>query len=402
MPPRQHIGAQLAQSNVMRRAVVLALVGLAAVGAILWFQGRTVRSSEPVSSTLPTRSGPDRPDRAAAARVVSREARLESLSRAQVWREPARGAGGGHLPAHAVIDELSCRFVLKRLSGTTPKFNCVLDTGEEVRIKYGKGAEIPAEAAATRLLRALGFAADEIVLVRRLRCYGCPLEPFTTSKAVQTVKAGGVYEHALDYDDFHDHEWVALERKYDAWPIETAMQEGWEFPELDRIDASKGGAPRAHVDALRIAAVFLAHWDNKSENQRLVCESREWPEGRPCAAPVVLLQDLGGSFGPRKVSLRRWRVSTIWADRTQCLVTMRHLPYSGATFQDVRVGEAGRQLAARLLGRLTDEEIVDLFSAARFDQKRGLFSDVRPVAGWVEAFKARVRLISEGPPCPPV
>jgi hypothetical protein len=333
--------------------------------------------------------------------MVSPEARHDAIARAQVWKEPTRGAGHGHLPVHAVIDNLSCRFVLKRLNGTTPKFNCLLDTGEEVRIKYGNGPEIPAEAAATRLLRALGFGADDITLVGHLRCYGCPLEPFTTSKAVQTLRATGAYEHVIDYDGFHDYDWVALERKYDGWPIETAMEEGWAFAELARIDASKGGAPRAHVDALRLTAVFLADWDNKADNQRLVCDRRDWPDGTVCPAPLMMLQDLGATFGPRKVNLRRWRASRIWADRVRCRITMRHLPYSGATFQDVQVGEAGRQMAARLFGRLTDDDIADLFRGARFDQKRGLFSDVRPVDGWVEAFNSRVRLITEGPPCPP-
>ena len=383
----------------MRRASLITGAVVLAFAAAFWFEGRIVRSSEPAPPPAAAKVEPNRP---AEARVVSREARLDAIARAQVWREPKGAAGQSHLPPSAVIDDLSCRFVLKRLSGTTPKFNCVLASGEEVRIKYGKGAEIPAEAAATRLLRALGFAADTIALVRHLRCYGCPLEPFTTSKAVETIRADSLYEKAIDYDGFHDYEWVAMERKYDARPIELAAQEGWAFPELDRVDAAKGGAPRAHVDALRLVAVFLAHWDNKADNQRLVCDTRDWPEGQPCAAPRMLLQDLGATFGPRKVNLRRWRSSTIWADRTQCRVTMRHLPYSGATFQDARVSEAGRQLAARLLGRLTDDEIADLFRGARFDQKRGLFSDVRPVAGWVDAFKARVRLIGEGPPCPAV
>ena len=375
-----------------------ALAVLFAVVAVLGFRGPSLRPSEPprpVATNV-------RPHRPAATRVVSAEARHDAITRAQVWKEPDRGASHGILPVHAVIDELSCRFVLKRLNGTTPKFNCLLDTGEEVRIKYGKGAEIPAEAAATRLLRAMGFGADEITLVRHLRCYGCPLEPFTTSKTVQTLGATGVYGHVIDYDGFHDYDWVALERKYDASPIETAMEEGWAFPELGRIDASKGGAPRAHVDALRLTAVFLADWDNKADNQRLVCDRREWPDGTACPAPLMMLQDLGATFGPRKVNLRRWRASRIWADRARCRITMRHLPYSGATFQDVQVGEPGRQMAARLFGRLTDDDIADLFAGARFDQKRGLFSDVRPVEGWVEAFKTRVRLISEGPPCPPV
>jgi hypothetical protein len=364
----------------------------------LWLDGRYVHSPVPApSGATSTRE----PARAAETRLVSPEERLDAITRAQVWREPAP-AGGSHLPMNAVIEDLSCRFVLKRLNGTTPKFNCLLDTGEEVRIKYGKGAEIPAEAAATRLLRALGFGADEITLVHHLRCYGCPLEPFTTSKAVQIVRARGVYEHALDYDDFHDFEWVALERKYDAWPIEAAAHEGWAFAELDRVDGSKGGAPRAQVDALRLVAVFLAHWDNKSDNQRLVCDARTWPAGTPCRAPLMLLQDLGATFGPRKVNLRRWYASTIWADRPRCRITMRHLPYSGATFVDSKVSEEGRQLAARLFARLNDDDIADLFRGARFDQQRGLFSDVRPVAMWVDAFKARVRLIRDGPPCPPV
>jgi hypothetical protein len=381
----------------MRRAFAVMAAGLVLAVAMAWVQVRTVRSSE----SAPAVAEGGEPIRAATSRIVSPEERRDALARAQVWREPAASTGSV-LPPSAVIDDLSCRFLLKRLSGTTPKFNCVLDTGEEVRIKYGKGAEIPAEAAATRLLRALGFAADEIALVRRLRCYGCPLEPFATSMAVQIVRAGDAYENVLDYRDFHDFEWVALERKYDAWPIEAGTQEGWSFPELDLVDAARGGAPRAHVDALRLTSVFLAHWDNKAENQRLVCDGRQWPQGTPCATPLLLLQDLGATFGPRKVSLRRWRVSNIWADRALCLITMRQMPYSGATFQDVRVGEPGRRLTARMLARLTDADIADLFRSARFDQKRGLFSDVRPVEEWVSAFKARVRLISEGPPCPPV
>ena len=355
---------------------MVALAALVAVVAVLWFQGRSLRSSEPSPSPVATTFGPSRPP---AARIVTGEARLDAIARAQVWHEPARGAGRSPLPASAVIDALSCRFVLKHLSGTTPKFNCILQTGEEVRIKYGKAAEIPAEAAATRLLRALGFGADEITLVRDLRCYGCPLEPFVTSKAVQSVRAGAVYEKVLDYDDFHDYEWVALERKYPGWPIETATLEGWAFPELDRVDASKGGAPRAHVDALRLAAVFLAHWDNKADNQRLVCDRREWPEGAPCAAPLMMLQDLGATFGPRKVSLRRWRTSTIWSDRVRCRITMRHLPYSGATFVDTRVSEEGRQLAARLFARLTDDDIADLFRGA---------TDPLLVLKWKEVYEA--------------
>jgi hypothetical protein len=370
-----------------------------ACAASVWIASRVVRSS----GTIPEAPPPvvSEPSRADDDRLVSPELRRDAITRARIWREPPPGPRVPS-PAQSTIDELSCRFLLSRLSGTTPKFNCVLESGEEVRVKYGLGAEIPAEAAATRLLRALGFAADEISLVRHLRCYGCPLEPFAMSRAVQGVRAGSVYQQVLNYENAHDYEWVALERKYDGRPIESAMAEGWSFAELARVQEAKGGAPRAHVDALRLAAAFLAHWDNKSDNQRVVCTDREWPAGKPCAAPLLMLQDLGATFGPRKVNLRRWRTSTIWADRGACLVTMKHLPYSGATFVDAQISEEARQLLARQLRSLSDRDLTNLFAGARFDRKRGIFSDANPVSRWVAVFKARTHMISDGPPCPPV
>ena len=236
----------------------------------------------------------------------------------------------------------------RSLGGTTPKFDCALDSGETIRVKYGSGSEIPSEAAATRLVRALGFAADTITLVKRLRCHGCPIEPFTTLKTAAAVHAGELYSKAIDYAEHRDFEWVAVERKYDGEPIETATQQGWSFHELEQVRCVEGrGAARAHVDALRLMAAFLAHWDNKADNQRLVCVSREWPAGAPCPEPMLVLQDLGAAFGPRKVDLDGWSRTGIWGDRTTCRLSMRGLPYDGATFSDVRIGEPGRQLFAQ-------------------------------------------------------
>jgi hypothetical protein len=81
---------------------------------------------------------------------------------------------------------------------------------------------------------------------------------------------------------------------------------------------------------------------------------------------------------------------------------MRELPYNGATFTDVHVTEAGRRFAGKLLSELSDQQITELFSGARFDQKRGIFSASKPVSGWVRAFKAKVQAITDGPACPSV
>jgi hypothetical protein len=336
--------------------------------------------------------------RAEQERVVSDEARRQALARARVWprsHPPPDDALGAE-----TLDELSCRFVVTRVGGTTPKFDCALDDGETIRVKYGNAAEIPSEAAATWLVKALGFPADTISLVKRLRCYGCPAEPYTTLKTVGAARAGSLFTRTVDYGRYRDFDWVAVERKFEAQPIETSTVQGWSFHELDQVDEARGGAPRAHVDALRLLAAFLAHWDNKSENQRLVCVSQPWPDGTACVEPLLMLQDLGAAFGPRKVDLDGWANTGIWGDRPTCRLSMRGLPHDGASFADVRIGESGRQLLLARLRRLSPTQMATLFAEARFDRKRGLFSDVRPVAEWVRAFQARVAMISEGPACP--
>ena len=156
------------------------------------------------------------------------------------------------------------------------------------------------------------------------------------------------------------------------------------------------------MDALRLLAVFLAHWDNKSENQRLVCLSeKDWPDGGKCSRPMAMLQDIGSSFGPRKVDQEKWEQFSVWGDRATCMTTMDGLPYKGATFKPMKISEAGRQHLASLLGQLSDQQITALFAGARFDQSKGMIGfTATPVPEWVRAFKKKVQAISDGPPCP--
>jgi hypothetical protein len=87
--------------------------------------------------------------------TASNQQREDALTRAQVWRAPAVPVSRASLGADASAPrEIDCRFKLTDLGGTTPKFHCMLDHGSEIRAKYGRGEEIPAEAAATWLLTA--------------------------------------------------------------------------------------------------------------------------------------------------------------------------------------------------------------------------------------------------------
>jgi hypothetical protein len=66
----------------------------------------------------------------------------------------------------------------------------------------------------------------------------------------------------------------------------------------------------------------------------------------------------------------------------------------------VRITESGRQFLAGLLGELSEVQLTDLFSGARFDQLRGPSSQSIPVSEWVRVFRKRVDAITDGPPCP--
>jgi hypothetical protein len=189
---------------------------------------------------------------------------------------------------------------------------------------------------------------------------------------------------------FTDFEWVAAEHRFPAPEIETDNLSGWEWRDLDQVDA-----PREEVDAFRLLAAFLAHWDNKSANQRLVCLDGQPGAGTTCGRPLAMIQDLGASFGPPKVNLARWRDLPVWYDRTTCTLSMRALPFEGATFADVRVSEAGRALAAQRLGAISEEQIERLFADARFPQFQTGTADERDLRAWTQAFTSRVMQIAD-------
>ena len=151
------------------------------------------------------------------------------------------------------------------------------------------------------------------------------------------------------------------------------------------------------MDALRLLAVFLAHWDNKAENQRLVCLSKTWPEGTTCREPFLLLQDV--DLRSQKSGSRGMGAVEGLGGSRACRLSMKDLPHGGATFESAHVSEGGRRFLGTLLHELTDAQLTDLFTWARFDKPRSR-EETRPVSDWVRVFKARVREISEGPPCP--
>jgi hypothetical protein len=318
-------------------------------------------------------------------------ARLVALARARVFIDS--GTERSETPA----DEIDCRFLNTPVSGTTAKFDCTRDDGTRIRVKYGWTEEIRAGVAATHLLAALGFGAADVSMARLVRCYGCPRWPMLARQAAGRLGLDKFLKERIDYDRYSDFEWVSVERRDRHDELKFGEQEGWSWNELSAIDPSLGGATHAEVDAFRLMAMFLNHWDNKATNQRLVCpsvpgsENRTDPEETPkCDHPFAMIQDVGATFGPKKVNLQAWSESPVWADPSTCRISMKHLPYHGSTFQDVSISEEGRRLLANRLLQLTPPRLTALFTYARLDD----------VERWVEAFARRVDAIARRPPCP--
>jgi len=331
-----------------------------------------------------------------------------ALAAARVWVPPAVPVGSADLGSNPAgdlpfqpDDEVECRFVLREVGGTTPKFYCELPGGEAVKIKYGRSnPELHAEVAASRLLAALGFPADRMFVVRRVRCAGCPSFPFQALRCVQrTGWERACLPRGIDERAIVDFDHAVLERRLPGREIVAYEGQGWGWYELERIDPARGGSPRAEVDALKLMAVVLAHWDNKPGNQRLICPAGEESADGVCAQPLALVQDLGATFGPLKLDLYNWRREPVWHDASTCTVSMKHLPWGGGTFPDARISEGGRRFLLDLLEQLSDAQLRDLFESSRITSHEQLSAEARDPGAWVRAFRSKVDQIRAAGPC---
>jgi hypothetical protein len=319
--------------------------------------------------------------------LTTKEARLAFIRKAQIWAptnvsEMDLRAGpqgpGSFQPNEAVL----CGYVEKKLSGTTPKFECAIG-GDALKVRYGKeNGEVQGAVLASRLLWALGFGADAVYPVR-VTCRGCPSDPWK-----ERTRASG--EHVFEP--------AVIERKPKGHEMNSDNNGGWAWPELELVDEQQGGAPSAQRDALKLLAVFMQHTDTKAEQQRLLClpGGREGPS--ECDKPFMTLHDVGVTFGQANffnrgsvgsVNFHEWSKTPMWKDDPAACVG--HLSKSKTgTLGDPKISEAGRQFLANLLLQLTDRQLRDLFDVARVDlRSRRPDSDEPPASidEWVTAFK---------------
>ncbi len=175
--------------------------------------------------------------------------------------------------------------------------------------------------------------------------------------------------------------------------------EGWGFCELDKVDPARGGAPRAHVDAMRCLP-SSSRTGITSQKTSAWCVTRRTGRKGPHAQ---------GRFSCCKMSAQRlargrwtWRRGKRWGfGRTARPARSRCESCRTAEGRFAKLAyEDGSQFLGRSLSQLSERQLSDLFVTARFHHHGGPLNRTRPVADWVRVFKGKVTAITAGPPCP--
>jgi hypothetical protein len=117
--------------------------------------------------------------------------------------------------------------------------------------------------------------------------------------------------------------------------------------------------------------------------------------GEPCLHPLMMINDLGLTFGHASqynrnsvssANFEQWSRAKVWSDVKSCVGDLSRS--QTGTLDHPRISEPGRKFLADLLVQLTDAQLHDLFEVARFPERTG---GGRPatVDEWVAAFKQK-------------
>jgi hypothetical protein len=263
--------------------------------------------------------------------------------------------------------------------------------------------EVFTEVAATRILWALGFPADHMYSALAANCIGCGADPFGSN--LKDNKAS-LHDKPVSFRI------VAVERLLPMDPIDPGDDETWSWSDAAAFYAN-GWTRQQKVgfDAYRLALAMLTFHNALDSQNRLVCA--EWKPGtnpKVCARPVILVQDVGSTFGKpggmgnnSRGDFADWQGQRVFANPDRC-----ELKYP--LKNDPTVLKEAQDLLVRRLDNLDRERVKAIFTAARFqmvDQKQ--LSRLRHSAAgnaedaalneWTDAFMQRVAEVRSARNC---
>jgi hypothetical protein len=373
--------------------------------------------------------------------TISPAQRAEVLKSAKVWKD------SGPIAVKDLLNGPSKKFALYEVinncrfsdysytevadTGKTEKFWCTPEgkdpAKDSIKVKYDPAnGEVFGEVVSSRLVWALGFFADSALPIS-VNCVNCPENPwkYTNYMAVyqgqkSSLRPGGedpkneaaLYLQAAQAQrkktgGVKTFEIALSEQKYSGTAITVPgdPKAGIGLNEVSQMEASRGGSTQAEIDALRLLVAFIKHGDNKAANQCLVCPDEYITTlangSQSCSKAHLVLQDIGStmgngtltilgiSIGPTqkaKLSYPGWKGASVWKDKSKCQAKLGD-NLIGGTLKNPVISEAGRKFLADLLMQLSDQQIADMFTAARVEKRQG--QPAASVQQWVELFKAK-------------
>ena len=142
------------------------------------------------------------------------------------------------------------KFIEESKSGTAPKFDVEDENGVKWKVKLGP--EVKSETAATRLVWAAGYFADEDYYRPEIRVQGMP----RLSRGQQYVSDGGLVREArlkrqgvgkeLKNWSWHDNPFVGT-REFNGLRVMMALINNWDLKEINNKIFDEGGEPRYEV-----------------------------------------------------------------------------------------------------------------------------------------------------------
>jgi hypothetical protein len=244
------------------------------------------------------------------------------------------------------------RFVDEDKNGTSPKFNVVDDQGVRWRVKLGQ--EVKSETAATRLVWAAGYFADEDYYLPELRVDGLPIQ---LSRGKEFITPDGALRD------------VRLERK-----LKGQKKNGnWSWFSNPFVGTKE-------FNGLRVMMALINNWDLKEINNSIYSEKGEEPR--------YVVTDLGASFGNTGNSLTRSKGKFEDYEKTHFIqhaepqtvdfylssrpffVSVVNVPnYHTRTHMEAiakKIPRADAKWLGQLLAQLSPQQIQDCFRAAGY------------------------------------
>ena len=223
-------------------------------------------------------------------------------------------------------------FIEESKSGTSPKFNVKDENGTKWKVKLGP--EVKSETAATRLVWAAGYFADEDYYRPQIRVQGMK----GLSRGQKYVSDGGLVRE------------VRLERHGVGKVLKN-----WSW-------SQNPFAGTREFNGLRVMMALINNWDLKEINNEVLEEGGE---------PRYEVADLGASLG--RTGNRFGRSKSVMKDYAESKFIQKVTPESVDFVFDTKIGSVGKNIPiadarwiGNRLGQFSAEQIGDCFRAAGF------------------------------------